>query len=1172
MRLVGGVVGAVIGFYMGNPAIGWAIGSAIGGAVEGPQKFTQEGPRLDDLTVSNSNFGIGKPRVYGRKRIAGNVIRSTPRKEYVKYETQSSGGKGGGGSETTTKTYHYRITIAFALAEKLDAMTRIWYNGKLIYDKTINNSGLIGDIGGKLTFYKGTEDQLPDPALQREFGVENVTAYRGTSYVVFDNLELEEFYNNVPSLIFEVVSVPDGVDVQQKKYNVFDFNKDYKIQGGELIYSPIDGFIYGSLQNTGVSDYTCNIVKIDPFSFSVLNSRRINYSQVIHNINYLDNGDLLLNNVYQQNSTPNKRGWVVLDSETLTVKQTITENSFFAWQGSTGLAFGTSNKTITIRDQKIGTRYFNVCGITKNGRSLQVAVMQKSGDFLIGVSNYTIPVNYSTLGTNVTTSITAYYSIYTMDSDLNIYYLNISLTGTLRKLHLARNGTDSLVVLDENNLNENYDFHDIYLDNVSRSLFVLFSKAGKLRLIKFNIDTEEILSNVELKDSVNNSISITGTNPKFMFDSKERRLIFNFRETTTTKRCIYYYSIDNDNHLVLPYENNSVWGDRVVSNHVKPCYVENIGAEFYVSQSSTIADEKILVGFGLRDVPQGYALDKCVLDIIKSEEYDRTIIDNVTFDLNKVKVDELRNDIVEGYVIANPSTRRTCLEQLQFVFDFYMVQSNFNLEFRKYKSDIVANLSTRNLSVIQNQEDLNYTTNLLKRQTQEIEKPKTVNIKYPSIERDYETSTQSTSNEYVFSTDIATIDVPIVMYDKDAANLSSKTLERYYINGDSYEFQTNYDYFMLEVGDVITITDADTKAVFTMRISKKEMDAGIIKWQAIDEDSSVFVQDRKEETGGNIKQEIENNSQSKLAFLDIPILKNEDDDPGVYVATVKTNKNLSWRGSSVLSSGENIGPFYEQTTLFNEAKMGSVVNALGDFKMGNITDTINSIEVTLISGTLESVTDDDLLNGYNMCVVGNEILQFKNAVMISENTYQLSTFLRGRRGTEQHISNHQQGEKFVMLPMSNGDVIKRIFKDNVHLGAKRFIKNVTLGQIESTARATEYVNSGNGLKPYAVNNVDGFSDVNGDKVCKFNKSVRGYAPLQDLRDAYDPDGDLYEIEIYKDNTYTEVLRLLTIGNLNFRYTASEQIADFGAIQSNVYIKIFKLGKIIGRGFETKAVI
>ena len=97
------VAGAAVGSLFGMPQLGWIAGAAIGGLLFPAKGPSTEGPRLGDLSVSSSAYGMPIPIIYGTMRVAGNMIWSSGLAEVKK--KQKVGGKGGGGS-TTTYTYY----------------------------------------------------------------------------------------------------------------------------------------------------------------------------------------------------------------------------------------------------------------------------------------------------------------------------------------------------------------------------------------------------------------------------------------------------------------------------------------------------------------------------------------------------------------------------------------------------------------------------------------------------------------------------------------------------------------------------------------------------------------------------------------------------------------------------------------------------------------------------------------------------------------------------------------------------------------------------------------------------------------------------------------------------------------------------------------------------------
>jgi len=195
---IGGAFGgAILGFS--GAAIGGFIGSTIGSVVDSwivsslapAQKI--EGQRLDSLRITSATEGAIIPRLYGRMRIGGNIIWATDFREETRTTTQG-GGKGGGGGKVRTTEYLYYASFAVALCEgPITGIGRIWADGKPL-DMT----------GITWRWFPGDEAQAADPFIAAKMGAANTPAYRGTAYVIFEELPLATYGNRLPQLSFEV--------------------------------------------------------------------------------------------------------------------------------------------------------------------------------------------------------------------------------------------------------------------------------------------------------------------------------------------------------------------------------------------------------------------------------------------------------------------------------------------------------------------------------------------------------------------------------------------------------------------------------------------------------------------------------------------------------------------------------------------------------------------------------------------------------------------------------------------------------------------------------------------------------------------------------------------------------------------------------------------------------
>lgn len=204
---VGAAIGAGAGIaanlaiagVLSAASIGFSIGTLAGNLLF-PQKTTQEGARLGDLSVTSSAFGAVRPIGYGKIRVAGNVIWAAQIREQK--ATQNQGGKGG--PQVSSTTYSYYGTFALALCEgPAAAVLRIWADSKLVYDAT-SGSDTIQKPGFNFRFYPGDETQVADSIIEADKGVGNVPGYSGTCYLVFDAIPLADYGNRLPNITAEV--------------------------------------------------------------------------------------------------------------------------------------------------------------------------------------------------------------------------------------------------------------------------------------------------------------------------------------------------------------------------------------------------------------------------------------------------------------------------------------------------------------------------------------------------------------------------------------------------------------------------------------------------------------------------------------------------------------------------------------------------------------------------------------------------------------------------------------------------------------------------------------------------------------------------------------------------------------------------------------------------------
>lgn len=109
-----------------------------------------------------------------------------------------------------------------------------------------------------------------------------------------------------------------------------------------------------------------------------------------------------------------------------------------------------------------------------------------------------------------------------------------------------------------------------------------------------------------------------------------------------------------------------------------------------------------------------------------------------------------------------------------------------------------------------------------------------------------------------------------------------------------------------------------------------------------------------------------------------------------------------------------------ETTLRTRSAVGPATTSMGAWATPWLYDSVSTVRISLQSGVVESCTLDQLYQGRNLAILGNEIFAFRTATLVDSNSaageWELSGLLRGRFGTEAAaVAGHASGEVFALL-------------------------------------------------------------------------------------------------------------------------------------------------------------
>lgn len=518
-------------------------------------------------------------------------------------------------------------------------------------------------------------------------------------------------------------------------------------------------------------------------------------------------------------------------------------------------------------------------------------------------------------------------------------------------------------------------------------------------------------------------------------------------------------------------EGVSSYGFTVTANGFAKAFIAHRGALYRLNIDRDAAPYKITIGrvvFPL--VSQTVPLGGIVQDLcgrVGLTAIDKTALDSTP---------------VAGYVMGRQAAVRGAIEPLQSAYFFDAVESGGVLKFVKRGGNPVASIPLDDLCAGFDQADSGDPLAVVR--AQEVDLPQQVTISYSNLDAAYQTSAEIAQRIVTPSVNKVGAELPIAMTATQAARIADAWMYQAYAGRTSMKFKLSREYAALEPCDVVTVTDG--VQTFTARITSKMDEGGVYAFEAENENGIQY--NSNAQGAGNVPpvSQISLVADSVVELIDTAIMRDQDDDAGFYAALAPRSPNGRW-GGAVLLTGSLSDPTNELGGVTRMGVIGTILNALPATNLSGAVDAVQApnffdesiyIDVQLNRGELESKSVAEIFNLENAAVIGNEIIQFRDAVLIGDRKYRLTGILRGRRGTEDLAAIHKQaGTRFIL--MSGEDGILRPDVGALGIGVESGYRAVTIGGIVQQADIQLFTNNARGLKPYAPRRAFGWKTATG---------------------------------------------------------------------------------------------
>lgn len=257
-------------------------------------------------------------------------------------------------------------------------------------------------------------------------------------------------------------------------------------------------------------------------------------------------------------------------------------------------------------------------------------------------------------------------------------------------------------------------------------------------------------------------------------------------------------------------------------------------------------------------------------------------------------------------------------------------------------------------------------------------------------------------------------------------------------------------------------------------------------------------------------------------------------------------------------------------TTTKSATIGRATEVLHDAPDPFVWDELGSVNVQLLnpSHSLNSETEEALLSGANMGMLGDEMIQWQHATLEDDGTYTLSRLIRGRQGSDWACDSHALGEDFVVL-----DVDRLLFvpMDIGYLDQRAQFRTTSVGMPTAGFLTREFNIRFRNLRPLSPQHASGARDVSGNLTITWIRRTRFGGAWRDGRDASLGEiSEVYELDVYDGSTLVRAVSGLIVPS--YEYMAADQTTDFGSAQSAVNVDIYQISNTVGRGFGTRATV
>ncbi len=515
----------------------------------------------------------------------------------------------------------------------------------------------------------------------------------------------------------------------------------------------------------------------------------------------------------------------------------------------------------------------------------------------------------------------------------------------------------------------------------------------------------------------------------------------------------------------------------------------------YIGRAHIVFERLELADYGNR-VPnftfEVVQYDDVRIAMVLKDMMDRAQVGEEYYDLTALPSVGQRSHVL-GYSIGSKTTYRAAMEAIMEAFRVDVAEIGNELVFRPRDRAIEWTIDYSDLAAMEPGKKPDEIVELYYRD--KVEMPRSLTVRFKDAERSYNVNTAHYYRQQGPSVQESMVELASVMPPEIAKSHARDKMRDVWLERVGVKIKAPHKYIYVYPTDIVKIAGFQYGAQdIVFKVTGVTRGAnGILEMEGVMREQTVYVPADGEVTRTPMDNSTWSNRPAPVVnqpvfsiveFLDIAVLRENHgtafgSPAGFYAAM---GGGSGWIGAGLYASTDD-GVSYSLIHTSSDRAVIGYTSTMLPYHRAEFIDTVNTVDVELVNtgDELETITYDQLIAGFNYCMIGKEVLQWMTATKLVgfPNRWRLSNLVRGRRGTDrlEILQGHTSGEAFVVLEERTLFHVEQRLN---FIGQSQKYKVVPFGSNLADAPVIEFTNTGNFWKPFAPVYLKGERDASND--------------------------------------------------------------------------------------------